>query len=1039
VLSDQSFVRTTVNRGPGTILGLPPRRHSVRPNRIMRLGAWLTIALCTCVAFAWASKGHELTRMDVDAHLPYAVLPSVPISIQDLELSNVLLVTTVDGRLHGLDRTSGSLLWSFPSISDNSVHAPLVTSKYDHRSMEQLAKDARDHGDPTLVRALQEDGIYIVEPSSGGDMYILRVPPGATIPTLEKLPFTLPDLVSISPFTLHAEDPRIFVAEKHTSLMELNVFTGTVRAVYSSSDTGLHHATSHALDPRTVSRSHSDTDGTADDAIESPWVLIGRTDYTLYIHVRHVPHAVQTLQYQVFSPNIADRDVMSLWHQSAQPADKRAFLSSPENATVLCYDLRLARNPHRHTTQPLPPVLWTSQMDSLPVDIYDVVFAPSDVEAPLLRPVPVPHNAGFLSRIILQHQGASSADELSAFLGLAPDGSLFALGSTRYPLAGFAERAAVLNPEPHHASSLMAPWIGGYRVRPPLRQGIPLLGASQPVLQLEAPPSITTEWRPSKRLVAQLVGLLAFALMVLRGAYLIWRESRLQCFDTSNLCFDEDKVVQDTSLESAPSTPMPEHTPERPESEPRASNDLEADPKRRRRRRGKRAGAAVSARQARREESLEPIAPESPPTVNEGESPEPLPTSLQISDEILGYGSSGTVVFRGTFQGRAVAVKRLLRDFVHLASKEVSLLQSADNHPNVIRYYCQELTPNFLYIALEECPASLADLIERPLDYASLAALLEPRQAFKQITAGLQHLHSLSIVHRDIKPGNILVTLTPQNKLRVLLSDLGLSKRIDGLTFSAQSQSAQAGGTMGWRAPELLQGFSLHADDGKERLTRAVDIFSLGCVAFYMLTRGGHPFGELYEREIRILQNQVDTSALSASGDDTVEAEALIKQMIAPIPSDRPSASDVARHPFFWNAAKRVAFLQDVSDRFETLERTPPSFALELLEQNAESIVGPDWRRRFDKNFLDDLGKFRTYNSASVQDLLRVIRNKKHHFQDMPIILKKQLSPMPEGFLLYFTRRFPTLFLHVYGVLEQLPQMRTEPTFTMYYESEDTP
>ena len=282
----------------------------------MRLGAWLTIALCTCVEFAWASTGHELTRMDVDAHLPYAMLPSVPISIQDLELSNVLLVTSVDGRLHGLDRTSGSLLWSFPSTSDAGVYAPLVTSKYDHRSMEQLAKDARDHGDPTLVRALQEDGIYVVEPSSGGDMYILRVPPGATIPTLEKLPFTLPDLVSVSPFTLHAEDPRIFVAEKHTSLMELNVFTGKVRAVYSSTDAGLHHATSHALDPRTVSRSHTDTDGTADDAIESPWVFIGRTDYTLNIHVRHVPHAVQTLQYQVFSPNLADRDVMSLWYQS---------------------------------------------------------------------------------------------------------------------------------------------------------------------------------------------------------------------------------------------------------------------------------------------------------------------------------------------------------------------------------------------------------------------------------------------------------------------------------------------------------------------------------------------------------------------------------------------------------------------------------------------------------------------------------------------------------------------------------------------------
>ena len=119
-------------------------------------------------------------------------------------------------------------------------------------------------------------------------------------------------------------------------------------------------------------------------------------------------------------------------------------------------------------------------------------------------------------------------------------------------------------------------------------------------------------------------------------------------------------------------------------------------------------------------------------------------------------------------------------------------------------------------------------------------------------------------------------------------------------------------------------------------------------------------------------------------------------------------------------------------------DSNPPAFALELLEQNASSVVGTDWRRRFDRTFLDDLGKFRTYNSASVQDLLRVLRNKKHHFQDMPLALKKQLSPMPEGFLSYFTRRFPALFLHVYHVVERLPQLRSEPIFASYYESEDT-
>ncbi|KAI0737272.1 hypothetical protein BC629DRAFT_1245721, partial [Irpex lacteus] len=74
----------------------------------------------------------------------------------------------------------------------------------------------------------------------------------------------------------------------------------------------------------------------------------------------------------------------------------------------------------------------------------------------------------------------------------------------------------------------------------------------------------------------------------------------------------------------------------------------------------------------------------------------------------------GTVIFKGSLQHRAVAVKRLLRDFVTLASREVSVLQGSDDHPNIIRYHYQESHVTFLYIAHELCPASLADVIERP-------------------------------------------------------------------------------------------------------------------------------------------------------------------------------------------------------------------------------------------------------------------------------------------------------------------------------------
>jgi serine/threonine protein kinase len=80
--------------------------------------------------------------------------------------------------------------------------------------------------------------------------------------------------------------------------------------------------------------------------------------------------------------------------------------------------------------------------------------------------------------------------------------------------------------------------------------------------------------------------------------------------------------------------------------------------------------------------------------------------SITVSDEILGiyftlyviyigFGSHGTVVYKGGFEGRPVAVKRLLLDFYDVAETEVKLLRDSDHHPNVIRYYMKEQTDRF--------------------------------------------------------------------------------------------------------------------------------------------------------------------------------------------------------------------------------------------------------------------------------------------------------------------------------------------------------
>ncbi|CAO1614174.1 unnamed protein product [Sympodiomycopsis kandeliae] len=500
------------------------------------------------------------------------------------------------------------------------------------------------------------------------------------------------------------------------------------------------------------------------------------------------------------------------------------------------------------------------------------------------------------------------------------------------------------------------------------------------------------------------------------------------------------------------------------------------------------------------------------------------PTSpLETSEEVLGFGSSGTVVVRGRFQNRVVAVKRLVVELVHLASQEISLLESADDHPNVIRYFYKEQRDKFLYIALELCPASLGDIVENPGQWKDLAVRLEPKKAVSQIASGIGHLHSLGIVHRDIKPPNILVAYSnphapAKSQLKMLLSDFGLSKRIDSM--GGQNSFSQTihhpGGTAGWRAPEILRGdVSLnesgsttgsslyHSDasklangatsggsslsqtaDGKAktRLTRAVDVFSFGCLAYYLLTSGDHPFGARYEREVNIIRGQADTSRLAAFGEEGYEANHLIQSMIQPDPSLRPKAEQVLLHPYFWDAAKRLSFLQDVSDRLEVIDRerdkqvanlkqsasgtndvetsfngtvgvvtpssssssfatvtgsnavVPESEIIRRLEERSKEVTeGGDWTKKVDKAFMDDLGKWRKYHGNSIRDLLRALRNKKHHYQDMPPSLRRSMGSLPDGFLGYFTRRFPKLFLHVYEVIDKEGFIKSETTFEDYF------
>jgi hypothetical protein len=240
--------------------------------------------------------------------------------------------------------------------------------------------------------------------------------------------------------------------------------------------------------------------------------------------------------------------------------------------------------------------------------------------------------------------------------------------------------------------------------------------------------------------------------------------------------------------------------------------------------------------------------------------------------EILGYGGMG-VVYRGIDEAlqRVVAIKTVKSLKVSNHKQEQFFAEARRlarlDHPNVVRIYDVGKVGKRPYFVMEylEGATLSSRLAKGPLHPRNAARI------FGQLIDGVHSIHRMGMIHRDIKPGNII--LTPDTRKCSLL-DFGLAN--DERTSLSSSGSRSVSGTQGYLPPERLNGLP-----GDYR----GDYFSLGCVAYELFSgrmirhlRQFQDQKELSLREIEETEQWLQTPAAIRE---------LVVQMIAQDPEQR--------------------------------------------------------------------------------------------------------------------------------------------------------
>ncbi len=293
----------------------------------------------------------------------------------------------------------------------------------------------------------------------------------------------------------------------------------------------------------------------------------------------------------------------------------------------------------------------------------------------------------------------------------------------------------------------------------------------------------------------------------------------------------------------------------------------------------------------------------------------------------IGQGGMGQV-FKAVHRmlGRESAIKVLplhkaTPEAIESFRREVRAQAKLD-HPNLVRAFDAGEDGNVHYLVVEYVPGT--DL-RRLIRSKGRLSVQQAANIIKQSAEALAHAHERGLIHRDIKPGNILVT--PRGTAK--LSDLGLAFYLNDTTDPRLGKTV---GTADYLSPEQIK--------TPQNITHASDIYSLGCTLYYAVT-GKVPFpgGTPKSKAKRHLEETPwhPRRFNEEVSDDFVD---LIGDMMEKDPANRiASAEEVAERLSPWANENSPLLTEDLDDRLRWIPAPLPGTVVEDTDANADEIT----------------------------------------------------------------------------------------------------